>query len=168
MRQESGTWSWIAQQNIYRLIASENGHEVDGLNIIAIYRDWSKMAAARSDDYPENQVEVFHLPLWPLDKTEEYLAERIRVHQAAEIELPMCTEEERWAVPDKVALVKKGAKRATKLFEDRAQADAALAQAGKDFRLEERPGESKRCLHYCDVAAYCDFGREQLQAAQGL
>lgn len=155
---------WVQQQNIYRLIAVENGHEVTGLDIIAIYRDWSKMAAARAkDDYPENQVEVFSLPLWPLEKTEEYLAERIRVHQAAETELPLCTEEERWAVPDKLALVKKGAKRATKLFEDHDLAEAALSNAGKAFKLEERPGESKRCAYFCDCLPFCTQGRELMQ-----
>lgn len=170
---------WVEQANINRLLMIRNGVEVRRMQYVAIYRDWSKLQAARSTEYPSHQVETFGVPLWPIEKAEEYLSERIRVHVAARDVLPMCTPEERWERPTEFAVMKPGNKRATKVCESEIEANqeaAALTVAATEkakgkktepYVVQTRPGESVRCLNYCPVVAFCSFGRELLQKASG-
>jgi hypothetical protein len=130
---------------------------------VAIYRDWSKPEARRSPDYPQAQAATFELPLWPREKARSFIAERVRVFQkAANGELPECTPEERWEKPTVYALMKDGAKRAVRLYDNEKDA-ADHASTGKNLRVEKRKGESTRCELYCSVAPYCS----QFQATKG-
>ncbi len=155
---------WIQQGNINRLLCAENGITVNQIQYVALYRDWSQMAAARKSDYPQKQVEVFSLPLWPLEKTRAFIEERIALHEAAKVELPLCSDEERWARPERWALMQKGKKRALKLYDTEQQAIAAITDEKKQ-RIEHRPGENVRCLHFCSVSAYCSQFREMMMEA---
>ena len=165
---------WIQQQNIYRLMASVNGVPVEKLKIVAIFRDWSKMAASRQRDYPAEQVRVFDLPVWSDEETEAFIAERLRVHKAAETELPLCTAEERWERGPKFALMKKGAKRAVSLHETESEAEAekfnleiqppAKGKKPAEYFIESRECQWIRCEHYCPVAPYCTQFREYMEA----
>ncbi len=156
---------WVSQANINRVLMHANGETPKGMQIVAIYRDWSKLAANRAKDYPQRQVQVMPLPLWTEENTKAYIMERIKAHQEQAENPPVCTPEERWERPNKLALMKKGKKRAVKLYEDREQAEAALFNAGAGHSLEDRPGENVRCLNYCSVVAYCDFGRNLVREA---
>jgi hypothetical protein len=156
---------WIQQANLNRLILRHNKvGQISKIQYIAIFRDWSKMMAARKpNDYPQSQVRILNLPIWPEEQTREFLSERIRIHREALAgPLPLCTPEERWERPHRFALMKKGRKRAIKLYEEKEQALAAVKD-GSEF-VEERPGENVRCLFYCQCAPYCDFGRELIRA----
>ncbi len=158
---------WEAQSNCYRLLLETNGFPVERAEIVAIYRDWSQMRAGRTHDYPEHQVQVFRVNKWPEERTREYLWERLQIHQQAlDGELPLCSPVERWERPARHALMKKGAKRAIRLYDNDEQAQAALGNAkegGKNHFTEFRPGENVRCMNYCPVTAYCDFGRQLIQ-----
>jgi hypothetical protein len=102
------------QLNIYRLMLIEHGYTVDGLQIIAVLRDWSKMRAQRDPGYPQKPVVVVDVPIWSEEKTEAYITERLTVHGNAQTELPECTAEERWATEDIWAVKKEGNKTAAK------------------------------------------------------
>jgi Ni/Co efflux regulator RcnB len=155
---------WIEQQNVYRLMAMTNGVPVEALKVVAIYRDWSKMMATRQANYPQEQVHVFNLPIWSEEETEDFIENRLRLHQAAEKELPECTADERWEAPPEFALMKKGRKRAIKLYETEEEASTALKESeeAKDLFVEPRPSEWKRCEYFCIVAPYCTQAREYL------
>jgi hypothetical protein len=152
---------WIHQGNINRLLCHENGIDVTGIDYVALYRDWSQMAVARHSDYPSEQVEIFHLPVWPLEQTRAFVSERIALHEAAKVELPLCSPEERWCRPEKWAHMKKGHKRATKLYDTEEQATAAATGPGD--HVEHRPGENVRCLYYCAVSGFCTQFRDMMQ-----
>ena len=64
---------------------------------MAILRDWSKLRVMQSDNYPRKQVVMVPVRRWTYDEQENYIKERIRIHQNAEkvSELPMCTATER-------------------------------------------------------------------------
>ncbi len=166
---------WVQQANINRLICAKNGIEVKKLVYVALYRDWSKMAAERKgEDYPQSQIEIFPLPLWPHGVTEAFVMERIHLHEQAKTELPECSEKDRWAKPEKWALMKRGQKRAVKLYDTEAQAVAAKynSDLGDDtsktkskYHIEHRPGENTRCLYYCPVSKYCTQFREMTMDA---
>jgi hypothetical protein len=85
--------------------------------------------------------------MWTLDEAEDYVKERIALHQL--VEPPMCTDEERWANPEQWALTKDGGKRATKLFNIKPET------VDKGYHIEHRPAVYRRCQDYCSVAKWC-------------
>jgi hypothetical protein len=100
---------------------------------------------------------------------------------ASDDQLPLCTDEDRWAKPGKVAVYKVGNKTASRvthsiqsavdwlvwkglLAPDRAEATVATLRAepswkiqvGKDaYYLEHRPPSYPRCESYCAAAPVC-------------
>jgi len=155
------------QLNMYGHLLRENGFKVDGLKIVAIYRDWSKMEAKRDKNYPQLGAETHDVKLWSEEDAKAFIAERVRLHQAAENDLPECDEEERWAKPDKYALMPNAnSVRARKLF-DTEVAAVTWAYENKikeGWVVDHRPGVNTRCENYCLVSEYC----EQFQALQAV
>lgn len=154
---------WIAQANMNRLLLHEHGVEINHLAIIAILRDWSKAKSEFTKDYPKTQVKKISLPVWTLEESEQYLRDKITLLQSfkdtPDDELPICTEKERWAKPTKYAVMKdKKAKRASKVFDSRFEAEVYRGQIGGV--LEARQGEDTRCKHYCSVNQWCKYWRE--------
>lgn len=152
---------WEAQQNAYRYLLHVNGIEIETLEIVALLRDWSKRKARIEADYPVSQCMVVGLSVWPHEKTVKFLEDRIALHEAAKVTLPLCSREDRWMDDDKWALVRKGNTRATKVvgsFED------AKKIADEDWELEivPRPAERKRCLDYCQVRNFCQQFKDGL------
>lgn len=150
---------WIEQLNIQRLLCIRNALQVNALQIVAIYRDWSKLEARRNHGYPPHQVQVFDLPVWSLEEADKWLSFAVLAHQAARKNLPECTPAEMWEKPTRYAVKKRGNKRATSVYDTMAEAEAHVN--GKSvWEIEVRPGERTRCESYCSVAPFC----EQFQA----
>lgn len=147
-----GSDSWTRQLNVLRWLAVKNGHEVNKLEVIAIFRDWRKSEAMRSSDYPQSPILSLRIPVWDIQDTEDYVADRVSLHQAAAngVHIP-CSDEERWASPTKFALMKDGNKRAVRLSDTR----EGLGVPTEGQSIVERKGEFKRCERYCDVSAFC-------------
>jgi len=127
------------------------------------------MVARGKDDMPEKQVETFEVPLWKTEFTEGYLEDRIRLHQEAAEQLPLCTDEERWFKPEKWAVMKKGRKRAVKLYDSPSEATLvaeSLEPHQGQYKVEHRKGEHTRCLYYCPVSSFCLQFREYMQDEQ--
>lgn len=162
---------WVEQLNGLAYLASRNGLLIESLEIVCIYRDWSKLEARRNADYPKSQVQVFKLPLWPADEQEAWITSRVWAHQIARVTLPECSSQDRWEKPHKWALMKKGRERAVKLFDN--PKDAEAARTGPEFHVEHRPGEQVRCQSYCAARPFCtqadDLGvpRDSQEASQG-
>ena len=150
---KNGSDGWTRQLNVLRWLAHQNGHEINQLEVIGIFRDWRKTEAERNPDYPQAAIMAIPVPLWSLEDTEEYIRERVYMHQAASRgEEVLCTDEERWFSGNTYALTKRGAKRATKVSSDpREFGEVDFEQ----YSIEVRAGEYKRCEHYCDVRAFC-------------
>lgn len=148
---------WEAQLNCYAHLARENGLHVSGLQIVALLRDWQQ-SKRMEEGYPLTQVQVLPIPMWGEERVHEYLLERFRLHREAEEvadeDLPLCTEEERWYRPGKVAVYKGQRKRAERLFDTPEEALAYTARRS-GYRVEVRPGESVRCQRYCEVREFC-------------
>jgi len=155
------------QLNMYAHLLRENGFKVDGLKIVAIYRDWSKMEAKRDKNYPQLGAETHDVKLWSEEDAKAFMEERVRLHQAAENDLPECDDEERWAKPDKYALMPNAnSVRARKLFDTEVDAVtwAYENKMKKGWVVDHRPGVNIRCENYCLVSEYC----EQFQALQAV
>jgi hypothetical protein len=149
---QHGSDSWTRQLNVLRWLAHQNGREIHTLEIVAIFRDWRKTEAQRNPEYPQAAIQVIPVPVWPLDEAEAYVRERVGMHQEASEGVEYeCSDEERWYSGTSYALTKLGAKRATKV----SNAPFLPEQIPDGYHVVERPGEYKRCLHYCDVSAFC-------------
>ncbi len=155
---------WEQQHNINALLCRDNGIQITSAEIVAIYRDWSVGEARRNSDYPQTQVQVFPVKLWPVEHQELFIKSRLEVHMAAEKELPLCSPIERWARPEKWALMKEGNKRATSLHDSEDEAYAALKMARQ--YVEHRPGINVRCTDYCAVGrqGFCSWWNDYQKA----
>lgn len=97
---------WTAQGNVNRwLIYQQPEHpEITELKNILILRNWEKRDMKRAD-YPTVQIVTQPLELWPLEKAEAYVRERVLLHQKARLakdeEMPPCSPEDRWENKDK-------------------------------------------------------------------
>jgi hypothetical protein len=151
---QHGSDSWTRQLNVLRWLAHKNGYSsIDRLEVCAIFRDWRKTEAQRNPDYPQAAIQTITVPVWSLEDAEEYITERVYLHQAASRgeDVP-CTDEDRWFSGNTYALMKHGAKRATKVSSIRSDFDLADPS---EYTVETRAGEYKRCQHYCDARAFC-------------
>lgn len=146
---------WVEQLNGLAFLASRNGLLIESLEIVCIYRDWSKLEARRNADYPKSQVQVFKLPMWPAGEQEAWITSRVWAHQIARVTLPECSSQDRWEKPHKWALMKKGRERAVKLFDNPKDAKAARTYQRLGFYVEHRPGEQVRCQSYCAARPFC-------------
>jgi len=144
---------WVQQLNAYAELLRRDGVTVERLQIVAIYRDWNKNKSYEWS-YPNSQVQVFDVLLWTSERATAFLTERVRLHLAAdEGEIAECSASERWERPTKFALMKRGQKKAVKLYDDPRAADEAITKS--DHYVEHRPGMNVRCESYCRVAAFC-------------
>ena len=77
-------------------------------------------------------------------------------------QLPICTEKERWRKDTAYAVIKKGGKRAIKLFDN--EIDASIYANKNNAEVEVRYGEDTRCLGYCPVNQFCSYYKEKYNA----
>lgn len=148
-----GSDRWTQQLNVLRWLAGQNGNPIHELEVVAIFRDWRKVEADRNPDYPRAAIQAIPVPVWSDDEVVEFIKQRVAMHQASRRgEQITCTDEDRWYSGTSYALMKIGGKRALKV-EDTAE---ALGEFNPETHvIETRPGEYKRCAHYCEVAPFC-------------
>lgn len=90
-----------SQLNMQRYLLKLASIEVNQLQIVGLLRDWSIREASRRTDYPQFQIAVMPIPLWPHEFTCGYIMGRIRSHRAAiaftsQETLAQCTPDEHW------------------------------------------------------------------------
>lgn len=141
------------QQNGYAMLLRANGLKVKKIEIVAILRDWSKKEAERNPSYPQHQIVIQSVPIWPLEKTRAFYTDRVRLHQEAKKRLPLCSDEDRWARPEKWAVMVKKQKKALKLHDN--EEDAIQHAERIEGYVQHRPGENIRCDSYCAVSHFC-------------
>lgn len=144
------------QCNGYVWLAGKNGVVITSYKIVYIFRDFRKNEATRDRDYPQSQVMVLDVPIWPTEQTEAFFRNRIKLHQEAQKTLPLCTKEEKWAKDDSWAIIKGSNIRATKVYYSEALAQAHLQSAGSGYKVSFRPGVDTRCEDWCPVSKWCD------------
>lgn len=154
---------WVAQLNVTDQIRADatGAPRAGRLQAVVFCRDWRKNERLQyGDDYPEQQVVTVRIPVWSPEKTRAYIAERVALHQAAQVhgELPACTAEERWERPTTWAVKKPQNKKATRVYATRAEAQQHVASQ-PDLIVEERPGVSPRCAQYCTALPFCAQGQ---------
>lgn len=153
---------WETQLNIYAWLWEKNGFPVNRLQINAILRDWQKSKSLKEQDYPKIPFMQIDIPLWDTKKTEDYITDRIALHQ--QVPPPECTPEEKWEKPTGYAIMKQGRQSAVKLYDSKLEAELALDTIVKDrdlYYLQERPGACVRCESYCNVNKFCPYYKKE-------
>lgn len=152
---------WVAQLNMLAHLAGQNGYAIKKLEVVALLRDFS-VRHKMSDKYPDTNVKVIDIPFWPDWKTKEYIEERVRLHK--EDAPDICEPHERWASMTKYAVKKGTNKKALRLLDSYSEAQSYMQNTGKGTHIEERPGEDRRCMDYCEVCKFCPYWQETYAA----
>jgi len=153
---------WMAQMNIYAELARRNGLSPPKLTINAVLRDWSAMKAGMESNYPKIPFISTDIPMWSSEKATAYIHDRLDVYLKNDKEgsesLSPCSTEEKWERPRKYAVMKKGGKRAIRLFDEEAEAHAhvhRLSEPKGALFVQLRGGEKVRCDRYCLAKTFC-------------
>jgi len=166
----NGKSDWEAQLNVYRyLVEKVKNQKVHKLQILAFLRDWNRHEM--KPGYPPAQVHVVDIPIWDLDKTQQFIEARLDLHMDSKLShawgdgLPQCTSEDRWESETTYAVKREGRKTAIRVFKTLEEAtELALKEKGY---VETRNGEPKRCTgNWCGVAEFCDQYRASLSDAE--
>jgi len=172
----TGAWSvmnekidWEYQLNIYAwLVEKVKQTKVFKLEIVAIIRDWSRRDAALKTGYPDAPIKVIPIRLWPMEEREAFIQERIKEHSNALFdletgdELPFCTPDQTWEKPTTYAVKKIGNVKARNVCNTDEEAQAKVAEYGKDYEIIVRQGERTRCAEFCSVSRFCNQYKEYL------
>lgn len=151
------------QVNLYVYLIRRNGYRVRRAEIVAMLRDWKRGRSKRDPSYPQQGVVIISVPIWPIDRTVQFLHERIKAHEKAKMEIPQCSPEDRWATAEGWAVTKHGGKRATKVYPTEKEAINHVEVFGDKYFITQRFSESKRCEGWCRAAPFC----EQWKAIKG-
>ena len=154
---------WDKQGLIYAWLMKQNGLNVKEIKFVALLKDHSKSKARKDSEYPQKPVVVHTVKVTEeaLKEIEAFINMKVRQFEVAETlvdeKLTPCTKEERWASPEKWAVMKNGRKTALKLCDSEEDAMTVKAEKGGDY-IEHRPGESKKCIDgYCICRNFCPF-----------
>jgi len=150
---------WEKQGDGYAWLLERNGLEVAKSKFYAIMRDWSVGEARRKGDYPQSQVLEVEFVADSL-KADNWIQEKlldIKYNEnTPDNDLPLCSKEDRWAKPDKFAVMKKGRKSALRLLDSSQEARDWMDNNSGDY-IEFRKGEDTKCIYYCSVCKFCDY-----------
>lgn len=153
----------IQQLNILAYLLETYGFRVDKIGACFIFRDYSKNKAKIDKEYPQLPIITIKFDKWSKEKTFNFIKERISCHRN---NTEICYPDERKRTNDKYAVMKNDNKNASRLFDTR-NAAYKYIEDHKDkknkYRVEERLGEDKRCLHFCPVNKFCSYYLENYE-----
>lgn len=156
---------WDKQQNVYRWLFQQIGFETKRMEIVAILRDWQKSKSEKDADYPQVQVLKRVIPV--MDGIQDYITDRVILHQQAEYhDCQPCTPEERWHRNDAWAVMRKGRKRAVRVFNNFSDVEEWMKGEDDKASIQFRPGRDVRCESYCPVRAVCPYKNVPVMSEQ--
>jgi hypothetical protein len=143
----------------------EHGNWINKGRIIAILKDWNKNDARDKENYPERPVVVINFDLGTPEEIENWIVNKFKHIQYLEglndLDLPLCSMEERFNTGDKYAVKKKVWKKAFRVFDNLNDARELLITLEQkypgEYEIEERIGEDKKCKNYCSCCNFCPY-----------
>lgn len=152
------------QVNMNAYLAGLNGLHSENVGIVYIQMDWSYMTSTVNPNYPQSPFRIFIHP-YNEQIAKDTLDKAIPEHIAALDGKPRpCTREEKWQKDDSYALMKPDAKRASKVCDSLAEAQAEL-KPGQIIQV--RKGESTFCKMFCGFKHCCpQFKIESMSSNQ--
>lgn len=157
---------WKFQGLVYAWLLKQEGLEVKECRFVAMFKDFSKTKAKTEAGYPSKPTYVYKFDVTQsdLEEIEKKIIAKVQELEVSENlsdeELPLCSDEERWAKPPKFAVMKTGRKTAVKLCDDRKMAEQYIEAVGGDLYIEERKGSDGKCDGYCGCCEFCSYWKE--------
>ncbi len=155
---------WVNQLNCYAALERKfKNNPIRSLVIECILRDWRRGEIFKYDTYPKIPWHTIELNVKDTSDALDYLYSRIHLHRDCVgkqfEELPICTEKEMWEKPPKFAVLKDGANRAMRVFDNGPDAEKFLLDKKLDSRynIVRRPGERVKCQYFCVVRSVCPY-----------
>ena len=164
----SGIEDYIKQGSIYRWLNPEKITS-DFISIHYIFTDWSKLGTMKhkkqphhKEEYPSLKVMSRRYPLWTIEETEQWIANRINIIKSLldtpQQDLPECTNEELW-IKDHDTVYKyyknpEKTQRSSGNFSTMEQAVQKQANDGGVGIIKQVQGLARRCS-YCQVEEIC-------------
>lgn len=152
---------------LYCWMMRQIGFDANKGRSVILLKDHSKSKAKYDRSYPQHPIHVkeFEFTEKDFEEAERFLAERFaeieRLEDVPDEDLPACSPSERWAKGDKWAVMKKGRKKAVKLYDSEPEAETSASvrnnMEGGGYYVEHRPGEDGKCSGYCSVSAWCPY-----------
>lgn len=146
---------YILQGSIYRWLHPDliTHHQ---MAIQFIFTDWSA-SRTYENGYPPSRTMEYKLDLMPIPQVEQFIRNKLRLVKqywdAPEPDIPECDDEALWRKPTVWKYYKnEGAKRATKVFDNKADAEVRMKNEGGIIKVF--PGEVVAC-RYCDGFPLC-------------
>lgn len=158
---------WYKQGMTYAWLLKQNGLDVHRCRFIALLKDHSKTKAKTDHTYPQSPVFVFEFEITPeeLEQTGARITAKVKEIEAAELmgddDIEPCTAEERWADPEKYAVMKNGRKSAVRVFDTLIDAENCAGELGNSHYVETRPAISRKCGDYCLCKDFCNFYKKE-------
>lgn len=156
---------WYKQGMTYAWLLKQNGLDVRRCRFIALLKDHSMTKAETDNTYPQSPVFTYEFEITPeeLEQTGARIMAKVKDIEAAELmsddDIEPCTPEERWADPEKYAVMKNGRKSAVRVFETLIDAENCAGELGNSHYVETRPSVSRKCGKYCLCKDFCSFYR---------
>lgn len=159
---------WKQQLLIYCWMLRKIGFDAKRGEIVAMLKDHSPSKARTSYDYPNHPVDKLEWEFtdYDIESIELWINHRFKeieeAEKLADDELPLCSKEERWHKDEKWAVMKKGRKKAVKLYDDPKEACKRVEEEnqnakGAPYSIEHRPGTDSKCLNYCSACEFCTY-----------
>ena len=156
---------WYKQGMTYAWLLKQNGLDVRRCRFIALLKDHSMTKAETDNTYPQSPVFTYEFEITPeeLEQTGARITAKVKDIEAAELmsddDIEPCTPEERWADPEKYAVMKNGRKSAVRVFDTLIDAENCAGELGNSHYVETRPAVSRKCGKYCLCKDFCSFYR---------
>lgn len=171
---------WRRQTLAYCWMLRKHGFDAHRGEVVALLRDHSQRKAKTDKDYPPHPVYRIG---WDFTKEDfdqiesdiyAWFAEVMHEETVEDSYLNPCSPKQRWHKDDKYAVMRRGQKRAVKLFDSKDNAleylDWLADQAsnkGKPLYIEERKGEDTKCESYCSVSEFCPYYQSLIKSKEG-
>lgn len=151
----------ILQGSLYRWLAPEKITQSQ-MDIHHIFKDWKAGMTKTDPSYPPQHFLTQTFDLLPVQETEMFVRQKLALIEqywnAAEADIPECSDEDLWRTKAVFKWYKNGdasASRSTKNFDSMHDAQSHMSLVGKGAGvIVERPGEVKAC-RYCAGFAAC-------------
>lgn len=139
----------------------------DLMTICFFFTNWSA-GMTYGDHYPNNKVMGKDYRLASIEETQTFVEQKLATIEslltATQDTLPPCTREELWqGVGTYKYYAKLDAKRATKNFDNPAEAQQRLIKDGNKGKVVHVPDKATACI-YCSVNTMCEQGKLNLLA----
>ena len=154
---------WKNQGLMYCYLAWQTfGVIVRRITFYALMKDWSKIKASKSSEYPQSPIFVYTYNV--NDSDYDYI-ERFMKNKLIDIinKSDICNDEERWYTGTQYAVYKNvGDKRAAYVTDDENDAHNYITNklngAGE---IQVRKGEYLKCQLYCNCSKFCEQWRKE-------